>query len=98
MEDDQGRSKGIGFIEFASRDIALKAVAGSNGQDFGGRNLRLNMSDDRPQQIRAAPVNPDAEGSDTLFVGNVSFTSTQDDLRAFFEQVGEVRDVRLAMG
>jgi nucleolin len=46
--------------------------------------------------MRAAPVNPDAEGSDTLFCGNVSFEAGENDIRQLFETIGEVRDIRMA--
>lgn len=47
-----GRSKGFGFVEFASDDAADKAIEATNGQDMGGRALRVNEArpkEDRPQ-------------------------------------------------
>lgn len=41
-------------------------------------------------------TDPAAEGSDTLFCGNLKFEATEDDLRALFESVGELRDIRVA--
>lgn len=41
-------------------------------------------------------IDPAAEGSDTLFCGNLKFEATEDDLRQLFESVGEVRDIRIA--
>lgn len=34
----------------------------------------------------------------TVFVGNISFDSTQESLADFFSQVGEVKDVRIPYG
>ncbi len=39
-----GKSKGFGFIEYASKDEAEKAVAAFDGKDFQGRSIRVNIS------------------------------------------------------
>jgi len=41
-------------------------------------------------------TDPSAEGSDTLFCGNLKFEATEDDLRGLFETIGELRDIRIA--
>jgi RNA recognition motif-containing protein len=43
-----GQSKGFGFIEFSSKDEAEAAVKATNGQDFQGRSIRVNIS--RPKE------------------------------------------------
>lgn len=47
---DTGRSKGFAFIEMSSDDLAMKAIESLNGQDFGGRSLKI--SEARPQESR----------------------------------------------
>jgi nucleolin len=93
LVDHDGRSKGVGFVEFASKEAAEKAC--KEGGNMDGRDLKINMSNKREER---APVqaNPDAEGSCTLFCGNVSFEATQDDLRQLFSDIGDVTDVRIA--
>lgn len=44
---ETGRSRGFGFIEIASAEGALKAVAQLDGRDFGGRALRVNEAQDK---------------------------------------------------
>lgn len=39
-----GKSKGFGFIEYSSKEDAEKAVAASDGKDFQGRSIRVNIS------------------------------------------------------
>lgn len=90
----QGRSKGSAFVEFATREAADKAVA--EGGNLDGRDLRMNLSQQKPQNVRPVAVDPAAEGSDTLFCGNLKFDATEDDLRALFETIGTLRDVRVA--
>lgn len=49
---DTGRSKGFAFAEFANGEDADKAIEALNGQDFDGRNLRVNEAQDRPDRPR----------------------------------------------
>ena len=50
MDRDSGRSKGFGFVEMSSDDEAKSAIDGLDGQDLGGRRVRVNEA--RPQQPR----------------------------------------------
>jgi|TARA_B110000014_G_C19676553_1_gene355035 RNA recognition motif-containing protein len=44
---DSGRSKGFGFVEMASSDAGNSAIEALNGNDFGGRDLRVNQAKER---------------------------------------------------
>lgn len=88
-----GRSQGIGFVEFASKDEAQSALDNCNEMELDGRNIRLRFSENRTQPRQ---INPDAEGSTTIFIGNVGFNSTKDTLWEFFQQYGTIIDLRLA--
>ena len=39
---DSGRPRGFAFVEMTSRDEAVAAMAGLNGQDLNGRALNVN--------------------------------------------------------
>ncbi len=43
---DTGRPRGFGFVEMDALD-ASKAIEALNGQDFGGRTLRVNEARER---------------------------------------------------
>lgn len=43
-----GRSKGFGFVEFATSEEAAKAIEMFNNKDFDGRNIKV--SEARPQE------------------------------------------------
>jgi len=44
---ESGRSKGFGFVEMATVDSANAAIEALNGNDFGGRDLRVNQAKER---------------------------------------------------
>jgi cold-inducible RNA-binding protein len=48
IDRETGRSKGFGFVEFSSKDEAVKAIADLNGKDADGRKLVVNEA--RPQE------------------------------------------------
>lgn len=50
MDKMTGRSKGFGFVEFASDEDAQKAIEMFNGKDFGGRSITVNVA--RPLEER----------------------------------------------
>lgn len=47
---DSGRSKGFGFVEFDDDAAADAAIAGMDGKDLDGRNIRV--SEARPREER----------------------------------------------
>src|SRR6266516_2813437 len=51
VEDrDTGRSRGLGFVEMASKEEGVKAIEQFNGTDMNGRNLTVNEA--RPREDR----------------------------------------------
>ena len=50
MDRDTGRSKGFGFVEMGSAAEAQAAISGVHGQQFGGRDLVVNIA--RPMEPR----------------------------------------------
>ncbi|MDJ0974316.1 MAG: RNA-binding protein [Planctomycetota bacterium] len=50
MDRETGRPRGFGFVEFASQEEAQAAIQGLDGQDFGGRTLRVNEA--KPREPR----------------------------------------------
>ena len=43
---ETGRPRGFGFVTMGADDAA-KAIQALNGQDMGGRNLRINEAEER---------------------------------------------------
>ena len=51
-----GRSKGFGFVEMEMEEDADKAIAGLNGHELDGRQLKVNEAQDsRPRSFGGAP-------------------------------------------
>lgn len=53
MDRETGRSKGFGFVEMPNDDEAKSAIETLDGQDCGGRPLRVNEArprGDRPRR------------------------------------------------
>jgi RNA recognition motif-containing protein len=45
---DTGQPRGFGFVEMPRTDAA-RAIQGLNGQDIGGRALKVNEAQDKPR-------------------------------------------------
>ena len=45
---DSGRSRGFGFVTFASGEDASRAISEMDGQSIDGRSVRVNVANDRP--------------------------------------------------
>ncbi len=102
--EDTGKPRGMAKVKFDTPEAAGKAV-GMNGQDVGGRyiGVELNREKDRsagggfgaasPGRGGAASAN---EPTATLFMGNLSFTVTEDDIRGAFDGCGDIISVRIA--
>ena len=91
----KGQLKGFAYIEFADKDAAQKAVA-KNGQELDGRQLKIEIAKPRSSAPRDQAPSDKPEGCTTVFVGNLSWAATEDDLRNAFSDCGEITSVRIA--
>ncbi|MDR0628148.1 MAG: RNA-binding protein [Treponema sp.] len=48
FDRESGNSKGFGFVEMGTDEEASAAIAGTNGADLDGRQLRVNEAMDKP--------------------------------------------------
>ena len=52
IEDrDTGRSRGFGFVEMSTKEEGVAAIEKFNGQELGGRALKVNEA--KPRENRA---------------------------------------------
>jgi RNA recognition motif-containing protein len=52
FDRETGNSKGFGFIEMGTDEEASAAIAGTNGRELDGRQLRVNEAMDKPRRDR----------------------------------------------
>jgi RNA recognition motif-containing protein len=50
---ETGNSKGFGFVEMSTEEEAEAAIAGTNGSEFDGRQIRVNEAMDKPRRERS---------------------------------------------
>lgn len=101
---DSGRPRGLAFITFVDASSVKSALA-YNEKDFGGRYIIVKESDGRApggkkeaekKEFKPFQVSEKPEGCKTVFVGGLSFSATEDDLRATFDSCGTIVNARIA--
>uniref|UniRef100_A0A8C6S4E9 Nucleolin n=1 Tax=Neogobius melanostomus TaxID=47308 RepID=A0A8C6S4E9_9GOBI len=81
-----GASKRFGYAEFSSEEDLLKGLE-LNGKKFMGQELKL----DRARSKENSQEGRKERDSRTLFVKNLSFSVTVDDLKTIFEDAVDIR-------
>lgn len=72
-KNPDGRSSGTAYVLFDSNASALKAVE-MDGQELGGRWLKIMLSFEKPDHARNGEPKPKPEGCTTVFIGNLSWS------------------------
>jgi len=108
-----GKARGLGFVDFSTREEAQAAIDDANNLTVDGRLLSVTYSDQKDanrgppqnngsrggygggQQSTYTPSNYDGE-KHTIFVGNLGFKTTEQSVKNFFKDCGNVVDVRIA--
>lgn len=67
----QGRSKGLGFVEFTNRADAKQALANSDGAWLDNRQIKVEFSGQKPEM--GGPMSGTPGEADTIFCGNLGF-------------------------
>ena len=98
MDRNTGKSRGFAFVEFATVEAANAAVAQNGQKEIDGRVVNIDKTTSKPANPEGrakAFGDSQSEPSTVLFVGNVSFNTTEDQLWEVFAEFGEVKSVRL---
>ena len=98
--EDTGRSRGMCRIKYSTADGANKAVA-YNNTTVGDRtiNVELNRAATGPSEGRKSfggEKKPIGEPTNTIFLGNLSWTITEEEVRETFKDCGGIASVRIA--
>jgi len=100
-DKETGRFYGTAFAVFDTVEAAEKAVTLANGRKILGREVKINIAPPKAGSVdirRKMPPMPKLsskpKGCKTIFMGNLSFEVTEEDVRAFFRGCGEIKQVR----
>lgn len=88
-------NKQVAFIEYATHEESAKAQAACNNADLDGSALQVEFSGDKPGP--GGPTSGAVGEATTVFCGNLGFRTTEETIKWFFGQVGEVAQVRIAL-
>jgi len=96
MQSQSKKIKGFAYVDFPSKNHQLGVIQLSE-QNLNGRNLLIKNSssfEGRPSKEEASlSKNPPSR---ILFVGNLSFDTTQDLLTQHFQHCGDIIKIRMA--
>jgi len=85
----EGQSRNFGFVTFMTVEATQEALK-MNGMMYMGRPLKVQLSKQKSDSSRKV------DNKTTVFVGNLSFYTTETTLIDFFKTVGEAKTVRIA--
>jgi len=98
------RFAGVAILEFVDQDSAQNAV-NMNNQEFYGRKMALSFATESQSQKgggaggkRQYQVSPKPEGCTTIFIGNLNFNITEDQVFEFFADCGDIKECRWPRG
>lgn len=105
MDRNSRRSKGVGYIEFYDAMSVPMAIALS-GQPLLGQPVMVKPSEAEKNMVQSTTsaatgvgghIGPYSGGARRLYVGNLHFNITEDQLRQVFEPFGAVELVQLPL-
>ncbi|KAH8197283.1 hypothetical protein TruAng_008566 [Truncatella angustata] len=93
-----GRSKGVGYVEFKNEDSVTAALQ-LTGQKLLGIPVIVQLTEaEKNRQVRttdSSSTNANSVPFHRLYVGNIHFSITEQDLQNVFEPFGELEFVQL---
>ncbi|KAL7798318.1 hypothetical protein V8C37DRAFT_417782 [Trichoderma ceciliae] len=93
-----GRSKGVGYVEFKNEDSVQQALQLTGQKLLGIPVIVQHTEAEKNRQARnpdASTGHPNSIPFHRLYVGNIHFNVTEQDLQAVFEPFGELEFVQL---
>jgi len=100
---ESGDFKGCGFITFESNEKADQAVEQKAGKELAGRPLKIDWAEQRgggkkkggrvPDWVNN-PLSARPDNCYSVFLGNLDFNITEDDVKKHFKDCGELKSIR----
>lgn len=89
---DTGNSKGFGFVTFSRVEEADRCIA-ENPHFLDGKSIECTRAMPRGTDVETPIQQTNSEKQKRkLFIGNVSYDTTTEDLESYFEKYGEIDD------
>ncbi|EGD85811.1 RNA binding protein, partial [Trichophyton rubrum CBS 118892] len=102
---ESGRSRGFGYVEFVNVEDAVKAHAAKKDVELDGRKMNLDYANARANGNANPRERADNRAksfgdqtspeSDTLFIGNISFSADENMVQELFSKYGMIQGIRL---
>ncbi|KAF2860208.1 splicing factor, CC1-like protein [Piedraia hortae CBS 480.64] len=93
-----GRSKGVGYVEFKDEESVPRAIA-MTGQKLLGIPIIAQLTEAEKNRLARANEGATTQSNGVpfhrLYVGNIHFSITEEDLKNVFEPFGELEFVQL---
>jgi polyadenylate-binding protein len=93
MKDDNGKSKGFGFVCFEKQSDAETAVK-ENGTLIEGKPIYIAKAEKKEDRIRSLKK---SIARTNVYIRNFDLEVTEDQLKEFFSQYGKVKNVRVML-
>ncbi|KAI1329126.1 RNA-binding domain-containing protein [Xylariaceae sp. FL0255] len=94
--DGRGLSRGFGFVHFATKEAADRAVNEANKSFWHGRRILVQHRESNKNLSERAPRDASAP-SKSLYIGNIPYETSDADLNKLFRSLENVKDVRVAV-
>ncbi|KAI1074781.1 polyadenylate binding protein [Whalleya microplaca] len=101
--DNEGKSRGFGFVNFTTHEAAAKAVDDLNGRDFHGQDLyvgRAQKKHEREEELRKSYEAARQEKANkyqgvNLYIKNLDDEIDDDKLREMFSEFGPITSAKV---
>ncbi|KAI1175221.1 hypothetical protein F4777DRAFT_340679 [Nemania sp. FL0916] len=101
--DNEGKSRGFGFVNFTTHECAAKAVEELNGKDFQGQDLyvgRAQKKHEREEELRKSYEAARQEKANkyqgvNLYIKNLDDDVDDDKLRQMFSEFGPITSAKV---
>jgi len=101
---ETGKSRGFGFVKFATRKEAQACLNDASNINVDGRQVTMTFSNEKPEKPAGGFSGGNQRGGNnnfggekfSIFVGNLGFRTTEAGVSKFFQDCGTIVGVRVA--
>ena len=96
IDKETGKKRGFCQVEFEKHEEAQKAVAELTNTELDNREVRIEMSNKKMPEPDEGGYGGQSDSS-VIFCGNISYRASEQKIKDFFSQAGEVKEVVIAI-